>query len=54
MKEKIIINFECENGHKGNIILQDYILKYNYCTSHEFHNLINLSKFNYSEESKKN
>jgi hypothetical protein len=130
---KHIINFECENGHKGNIILQDYILKYNkfalskekcaecgkttkeikedffYCSkcnkflcylcvknhpygdkhniliyqrydslckthsnlfccyclkckknlciyckpNHEFHNLIDLSKFNYSEESKK-
>ena len=24
-----IINFECENNHKGNILLKDYMLKYN-------------------------
>ena len=24
-----LINFECENGHKGNILLKDYMLKYN-------------------------
>ena len=127
------INYECENKHKGNILLKDYMLKYNkfslskekcgicgknqkevkgdffYCVkckqflcrlcqlnhknedkhknspyitydalckihsntysfycikckmnlciycqpNHEYHNIINLSKFNYSEESKK-
>ena len=130
---KPLINFECENNHKGNILLKDYMLKYNkfalskekcgkcgknqkeikgdffYCTKckqflcypcqenhknednhnilnykrydalckihsntydsycikckknlciyckteHEYHNLIDLSKLNYSEESKK-
>ena len=24
-----MINFECENGHKGNILLKDYLMKYN-------------------------
>ena len=27
--EKPYINFECENKHKGTILLNDYILKYN-------------------------
>ena len=26
---KPLINFECENNHKGNILLKDYLLKYN-------------------------
>ena len=26
---KPLINFECENNHKGNILLKDYMLKYN-------------------------
>ena len=26
---KPFINYECENGHKGNILLKDYINKYN-------------------------
>ena len=26
---KHIINFECENGHKGNILLKEYINKFN-------------------------
>ena len=26
---KPLINFECENNHKGTILLKDYMLKYN-------------------------
>ena len=28
-ENKPMINYECENNHKGNILLKDYMLKYN-------------------------